>query len=147
MADDKKSHELGSRKPPKAHRFKPGQSGNPKGRPKGTVNLKTDLAKELSEQIRIREGDRNFKISKQRAMIKALVAKALKGDPRSATILIGLIAKLIEPQQSGEGDEALGADDLAIIENFIARRAQLSSSTAETKATPTPSNRGRNQKE
>ena len=38
--------------------------------------------------IRIREGERQLKVSKQRAMLKALVAKALKGDARAASLLI-----------------------------------------------------------
>ena len=46
MADDEK---VGYRRPPKKSRFKPGQSGNPKGRPKGTKNLKRDLIEELQE--------------------------------------------------------------------------------------------------
>lgn len=41
--------EIGYKKPPRHTRFRKGQSGNPKGRPKGTQNLKTDLAEELSE--------------------------------------------------------------------------------------------------
>ncbi len=50
MADEKKttdpasdgSDPVGYCKPPKRTRFQPGQSGNPRGRPKGTKNLKTD---------------------------------------------------------------------------------------------------------
>ena len=43
------------------------------GRRKGRVNLKTDLRNELSERIHIREGERSLKVSKQRAMLKAMV--------------------------------------------------------------------------
>ena len=43
MSDD---YEVGYKKPPIHTRFKPGVSGNPKGRPKGTKNLATDLAEE-----------------------------------------------------------------------------------------------------
>jgi hypothetical protein len=82
------------------HWIKPGQSGNPKGRSKGTNNLKTDLTEELSERIRIREGDRDHKVTKQRAMLKALVAKGLKGDARAIALLLNLIARLLEPDQA-----------------------------------------------
>jgi hypothetical protein len=116
--DDK----VGYRKPPTRTRFQPGQSGNPNGRPKGSVNLKTDLRSELSEQIRIREGERSLKVSKQRAMLKALVAKALKGDARAANVVLTLVGKLFEPEAVAEQTPALTSDDEAILERFLARR-------------------------
>ncbi len=116
--DDK----VGYRKPPARTRFQPGQSGNPNGRPKGSVNLKTDLRSELSEQIRIREGERSLKVSKQRAMLKALVAKALKGDARAANVILTLVGKLFEPEAAAEQMPALTSDDEAILERFLARR-------------------------
>lgn len=69
-------YKVGYGRPPKATRFKPGQSGNPKGRPKGRCNLATDLASELNEQITVREDGRPRRISKQRALIKSLMARA-----------------------------------------------------------------------
>ncbi len=42
-------YEVGYGKPPRHTRFQPGRSGNPRGRPKDTKNLKTDLIEELAE--------------------------------------------------------------------------------------------------
>jgi hypothetical protein len=53
---------VGYGKPPQRTQFKPGNSGNPRGRPKGTKNLKTDLMEELGEKILVHEGDRARRI-------------------------------------------------------------------------------------
>ncbi len=118
----KSGYEVGYRKPPKHTRFKPGQSGNPRGRPKGTNNLKTDLMEELRENIVIREGDQSHKVSKQRAFVKTLVARTLKGDARSATLLTSMMMRLLD---TGEGapdiEDALVDDELEILEAFADR--------------------------
>jgi hypothetical protein len=115
---------FGYKRPPVHTRFVAGRSGNPKGRPKGTRNLETDLREELAEQIPIREGERSLRVSKQRALLKALLAKALKGDTRAAAIVLQLVAKVIAPEEAeaaSPSDEVTG-DDLAILERFLARR-------------------------
>lgn len=117
---------VGYGRPPAASRFKPGQSGNPKGRPKGSLNLKTDLFNELSEKIQIREGQRSLKVSKQRAMLKSLVAKALKGDPRAANVILMLVDKLFATDAAAIAAEeipALAPDDQAILDRFLARQS------------------------
>ena len=84
----------GYKNPPKHTQFKPGQSGNPKGRPKGTKNLRTDLSEELAEKIIVTEGGQQLVISKQRAMLKSLMAKSIKGETAAARALINLIVGL-----------------------------------------------------
>src|SRR5262245_66067928 len=88
-------YKIGYGKPPKHTQFKKGKSGNPRGRPRGSLNLSTDLAGELSEQITLREGGRSRRVSKQRALIKSLLAKALQGDVRATTAVLALYALVI----------------------------------------------------
>jgi len=121
MMAEQEDEKVGYRKPPTRTRFQPGVSGNPDGRRKGSVNLKTDLRSELSELIHIREGERSLKVSKQRAMLKAMVAKALKGDARAANVVLMLAGRLFEPEVAEEVP-ALTSDDQAILERFLARR-------------------------
>ncbi len=123
MEEQPKDYKVGFGRPPEHSRFKPGQSGNPRGRARGASNFLTDVTKELNEQIRVREGDRERSMTKQRALVKAMVAKALKGDVRSAALLIALMSKEAE-RRSGEAGEAppIGPDDEAIIEAFLQRR-------------------------
>ena len=108
MADKKKppekgessDYKVGYGKPPKHTRFKPGVSGNPRGRSKGTKNLKTDLMEELGEKILVREGGQAQKVSKQRAVVKTLVARTLKGDARAANLLLSVMMRVLD---TGEG--------------------------------------------
>lgn len=119
MAAKNTHYDVGYSKPPKHSRFQPGQSGNSKGRPKGTRNLSSDLKDELGERIRIREGDQEKSISKQRALIKALVAKALKGDTRAATLLITMVDRYIVPEIATTDTRPLSRTEEQILDDFL----------------------------
>lgn len=60
------SYDVGYGKPPVASRFKPGQSGNPRGRPKNARNVRTLLAAALAQRITIREGERTAEAARAR---------------------------------------------------------------------------------
>jgi hypothetical protein len=108
---------VGYGKPPEATRFKPGQSGNPRGRPKGSRNLATDLAAELGEQITVREAGRPRRISKQRALIKSLMVKGLQGDVRATAAVLSLYARVIAEPPEDE-TRPLEEDELVILRRF-----------------------------
>ena len=120
-------YEIGYGKPPKAHRIQPGERRNPKGRPRGSKNLVTDVREELSERVPIREGDRVRKVSKQRALVKRLLARALDNDVRAANTLIALV---LRAQEAGDG----GGEPLPLIEEEEALLDLLSSRAAARKA-------------
>lgn len=117
--DDKAdSYDVGFGKPPKHTQFKKGQSGNPKGKPKGHKNFKTDLMDELSEQISIQENGKQRKITKQRALIKSSVAKGIKGDAKAANSVFGMILKIIADVIEDHAEETLSDTDQMILERF-----------------------------
>ena len=113
-------YEIGFKKPPEHARFKPGQSGNPKGRPKGTLNLKTDLAEELGAPVTIRESGGARQISMQRAVVKRLLAKAASGDLRAIEKLFELKLRLL-PEDAPEGDAPVSADEAEILAHYAER--------------------------
>lgn len=120
MPDD---YDVGFGKPPKDTQFRKGRSGNPRGRPKGTKNLKTDLTEELQELISVREGNTRKTISKQRAMLKSLIAKAVQGDTRAVNTVLQMLNRLVLADEATEADIPLAADDLAVLESYKARVA------------------------
>ena len=123
--------EVGYRKPPKRGRFKPGRSGNPRGRPKGAKNLKIELIEELQEQVLIKEAGKAKTVSKQRAMIKSLMAMAVQGDTRAASLLLNMFLKLAPNEAEDNESVELTQADEAILERFK-RTALKSAGAGET---------------
>ena len=115
-------YDVGYGRPPKYARFKPGHSGNPNGRPRGTKNLKSDLMEELSERINISEGGKPKKLSKQRALVKSLTAKAIKGDAKAISTIINLLVRVLAVAEEEIETNLISEDDMAILDNFIARQ-------------------------
>ena len=116
-------YEVGYGKPPEANRFKPGTSGNPKGRKKGAKTLLGHLADALDEKITIREGDRVRITTKREAGMQMLVARFLKGDPKAAMMVASLLKNTPELQPPAKDthpvDDNLSADDQALMDRFL----------------------------
>lgn len=93
-------YDVGYGKPPVTSRFKPGQSGNPRGRPKGARNrlpalneerLKTIVLQEAYRTIKVRDGNRNMTVPMAQAIIRTLAVNAAKGNNRAALIFSTLL--------------------------------------------------------
>ena len=81
---------VGYRRPPVHTRFKPGESGNPKGRPKRAKNYRTVLNSILKEKVTVREGGKVRIMPKYKAILHALVMNAIQGKARARAILLEL---------------------------------------------------------
>lgn len=126
-----RDYEVGYGRPPREYQFKPGQSGNPKGRPKGAKNLATDLKEELEEKIVVSEGGKPREMSKQRALVKALLAKALRGETRAAQALITLKLAVDQAEGGQASEEVLLEEEREIIDRFAVRLRARSSAEEE----------------
>ena len=94
------TYAVGFGRPPKHTKFKPGQSGNPKGRSPQSRNFKTMVNKVLGEQVEIREGRKIRRMPKIEALFRTTMSRAFKGDPKAMASLIVMM------KHSGYGAEA-----------------------------------------
>jgi hypothetical protein len=117
----KRKGAVGFGQPPTNTQFKPGKSGNPKGRPKKAKNFKSDLVDELSQKVLLTEDGKQTKISKQRAVIKSLMAKAVQGDAHAAGTVIKLVERMIPEEPEEQIEEPLKESDQMILDLFLAR--------------------------
>jgi hypothetical protein len=112
MTDDRKirltlpssepAYKVGYRKPPAESQFKPGRSGNPRGRPKGARNklpalneerLKGIIVEEAYRSIKIVEGKRQVTIPMAKAVVRALAVNAARGQLRSQQLFATLLSE------------------------------------------------------
>ena len=115
--------EIGYRKPPKATQFKPGTSGNPKGRPKGSKNVLTLFERELHERVVITVNGRQRSVTRLEAILKRIVTNALAGDPKAILTTLDILRRsdAFEPS-SNEVDEMLPANYEEILEAYVQGR-------------------------
>lgn len=128
----KEKYDIGYGKPPQTTRYKPGQSGNPKGRPKGSKNLKTVVQQELSSPIVINEGGKQRRISRRQALIKMLLNKGLQGDLKASTTMIQLDHMVGQDSPPVIPNEALCDEDQAILEDYGRRLASTAPPVPES---------------
>ena len=100
--DTKAAEQVGYGKPPETTRFKKGVSGNPKGRPRGSLNVATVFTKALREKVVINEHGQRKVVTKLEAALKQLVNKAASGDLRALAQLVAL-AQDAEAKQNMPG--------------------------------------------
>jgi hypothetical protein len=116
-SDDKNENDsVGYGKPPRARQFKPGQSGNPKGRPKGRKNEATMLDELLFQRIPVRQGGRELRMAVVEAIFRRLAEDALKGNIKAAGFLFNRLSTISsdQPQQSELMD-----DDREVLKTYL----------------------------
>lgn len=114
----------GNPNPNKSTRFKPGQSGNPKGRPKGTLSL-TDVLRQLGEieDVEIRRGEP--KISRKEALGHKLWNMALSGKSEIARYIYDRLDGKPTQEIKVHNDTPIDAAVYVHIEGFQIERSEL----------------------
>ena len=87
--------------PPESTRFKPGKSGNPRGRPRGSKGMKAIVQSIAREQITIKEDGVTRSISTAELLLRVIQRKALSGDLRAKQLIDGVREKYGQAEAGG----------------------------------------------
>jgi hypothetical protein len=116
-----RTYAVGYGRPPIESRFQPGTSGNPRGRRKGSKNLKTLIRKAMTASVSIHEGTKTRRVSKIEGVVLRQLQSALTGDDRSAMAVIKMAMQmglLEEPASNAAEGTALSGADERILEEL-----------------------------
>jgi len=143
MSDDEK-YEVGYGKPPKSSRWKKGQSGNPKGRPKGSRGLRGDLDRELGTHQTVIIGGKEITGTTQQIMLHTLGRQGCHGHFRASSYMLNLGLQIFGAGDRGGKRDELSAEDQMIYDMLMAAIYQLPAQDAEPpdEAEPEPDDPG-----
>jgi hypothetical protein len=110
-AGDKSPYRVGYAKPPRETRFRPGHSGNLKGRPKRAKNFATAIEEELRGRVTITENGRRRRVSKREVVAKRLVNRAAEGDPKLLPVLLNEVRAREQASTDGLREEIFGGPE------------------------------------
>jgi len=118
------SYEVGYGRPPKETRFRPGRSGNPRGRPKKPKSIRERFERELARKVAVREDGRVKKIPKIDLWVRRVIADAIKGAHQASRILIEMRSASDDEIAQGITEqtiEELTDEDRAILDRHLAQ--------------------------
>ena len=128
---------VGYGKPPKDTRFKPGMSGNPRGRPKGSRNVADVFARTLREKVVVNEQGQRKTITKLEAAVKQFVNQAASGNLRALQMLV-TFAREAEARESlsSPTESIIREVDQRVIEGIMRRFQPLNQVEGGTSEKP-----------
>jgi hypothetical protein len=120
----KKRDDVGYCRPPAETQFKPGQSGNSKGRPKGSKNMLTQLQEILSSKVTVTDESGNkIKMNRLSVILTQTVNKGMKGDMKAVSTLMPYIEQIdLKNEEKDKIINILKTDDKNILKNFLDRK-------------------------
>ena len=116
------SYAVGYARPPTSSQFEPGQSGNPKGRPKGARNASSMARAALERQINVKVKGAWRKMTVRKAAYLRLAERAVAGDAKALDYLLSLESEEHPPGPDQAETERSAAKDLVILQDFFDRR-------------------------
>jgi hypothetical protein len=114
------SYAVGYARPPTSSQYQPGQTGNPKGRPRGVRNASSMARDALERTVTVKVNGTWRKMTVRKAAYLRLAEKAAAGDAKALDYLLSLESQERPPDQAPM--QPLSAKDLELLQGFFDRR-------------------------
>lgn len=121
--DNDTDYEVGYAKPPVEHRFKPGQSGNRRGRPTGRVNIATALREAVQQKRPVTVGGKPREMSTLDVILRKQIEKAVAGDTKAFHAVIELLEGYAPDLLVTVTQRSVSQEDLNLLSDYTARQA------------------------
>ena len=122
--DDK--YKVGNKKPPKETRFALGKSGNPSGRPKGSLGLKQKFERELKKVVIVNVNGKPTKMTQEDIMVTTFVRNSMKGDVKTANLLFRVTGHDAAENAASAANEEFAPPDKEALQRVATRMLRLS---------------------
>ena len=119
MSEDE---DVGYGRPPRRTRFRPGQSGNPRGRPKGARSTGTIVTGVLNKKVSLTSAGQQRQVPLKEAIVLRMAEAALKGDLKAAAALFSLAERAAQAADTEPTSAPEDQADEVIIAGFLARQ-------------------------
>jgi Family of unknown function (DUF5681) len=130
-AAEETDERVGNCRPPRATRFRPGQSGNPRGRPNRARIVSTLVARAFDETVEAKENGRVRRITKLEAALTQLVNHAASGDLRATQIALSLLP-IDQDRPAPRKPKRIAKSDSLVVAELIRRLSRPSTSAASS---------------
>ena len=115
-------YEVGYAKPPASHQFKPGQSGNRRGRPPGRTNIATALRDAVQQKRPVTIGGKACEMSTLDVILRKQIEKAVVGDTKAFNAVMELLEGYAPDLLATATRKSVSQEDKELLADYAARQ-------------------------
>ena len=119
-----RDYKIGKGRPPIKHQWKPNQSGNKKGRRKGSKNRKTIVRAAERKTFPVKKAGRPRKMTATEVGLHNLQQDILRGDRKAFLDYLGILERYGDQDETAASMQELLAEDSSILANMLARKTR-----------------------
>ena len=115
-------YKVGRGRPPAEYKWKPNQSGNKKGRPKGSKNRKTIIRAAERRTVEVKKAGRLRKMTITEIGMFNIQQEIMQRDRRAFLDYLDIVERYSDPDETTRSMRELLEEDRSILKNMLARK-------------------------